>query len=112
MAGLFEAFVRNFYKLEQNTYKCEALKISWQAESLDEESRGYLPRMQTDICLTSQDRKIILDCKYYKDTLQRHWDKSTIHSTHLYQLFAYLRNKEVDPGWETDVSFIRLWKNL
>lgn len=100
MGRLFEAFVRNFYKLEQSRFKSLALKISWHAESLDDESVGYLPEMRTDVCLVSENRKIILDCKYYKEPLQRHWDMFTIRSEHLYQLFSYLKNKEVEPGWE------------
>jgi 5-methylcytosine-specific restriction enzyme subunit McrC len=100
MARLFEAFVRNFYKLEQNKFRSNALRISWHAKSLDEQSVGFLPEMQTDLCLMNENRKIILDCKYYKRALQRHWNRSTLHSAHLYQLYAYLRNKEIEPGWE------------
>jgi 5-methylcytosine-specific restriction enzyme subunit McrC len=101
MNKLFERFARNFYRLEQSTFKPSPLRISWHAESVDEESERYLPEMRTDVCLTSEDRKIILECKYYKEALQINWNKSTIRSAHLYQLYAYLRNKEVEPGWET-----------
>jgi 5-methylcytosine-specific restriction enzyme subunit McrC len=59
-----------------------------------------LPEMRTDICLISQSRKIILDCKYYPDAFQSHWGKPSLHSDHLYQLFAYLKNKEQDQNWE------------
>jgi 5-methylcytosine-specific restriction enzyme subunit McrC len=101
MARLFESFVRNFYQQEQKTYKVRALKIRWQAEGLDAETEAYLPEMQTDVCLISDDRKIILDCKYYRETLQRNRKGNPgLHSGHLYQLFAYLKNKEVDAGWQ------------
>lgn len=100
MARLFEEFVRRFYQIEQKTFEVRAMKIGWQAEAVDEESAGHLPEMRTDVCLIGGDRKIILDCKYYKDSLQRNWGKRTVHSENLYQLYAYLRNKENEKGWE------------
>jgi 5-methylcytosine-specific restriction enzyme subunit McrC len=99
MARLFEAFVRNFYLLEQNTYRVRSMKINWQADALDEESKRYLPEMRTDICLFNEDRKIILECKYYRNALQNNAGKFSLHSPHLYQLFAYLKNKEIELGW-------------
>jgi len=100
MAGLFEAFVRNFYRLEQDELKVMSLKIDWQAR-YDEPTAGLLlPEMRTDVCLVGGRRRVIIECKYYKETLQKNWGKSSVHSQHLYQLFAYLKNKEVDPGWE------------
>jgi 5-methylcytosine-specific restriction enzyme subunit McrC len=100
MAKLFESFVKNFYVLEQNRFRVQSLKIAWQVESDNDPTRGYLPEMKTDVCLISEQRKIILDCKFYRNALQTNWQKQTLHSTHLYQLFAYLRNKEGDDGWE------------
>src|SRR5262245_17085794 len=100
MARLFEAFVRNFYRLEQNVFEVRALKIKWDIDWADEEAKGYLPEMQTDVCLVSEQRKIILDCKYYKETLQQRHGRRSIHSAHLYHLYAYLGNKERDQGWE------------
>jgi len=99
MAKLFESFVRNFYVLEQDRFRVQSLKIAWQVESGTDQAINYLPEMKTDVCLTSQARKIILDCKFYRDALQTNWQKRTLHSAHLYQLFAYLRNKESDDGW-------------
>lgn len=37
-------------------------------------------------------RKIIIDAKYYKEALQKYYDKQKIKSSHLYQLYAYLKN--------------------
>ncbi|MFT4032795.1 MAG: hypothetical protein QM669_10275, partial [Siphonobacter sp.] len=36
--------------------------------------------------------QIILDAKYYTETFQRNFNARKIHSAHLYQLFAYLKN--------------------
>lgn len=100
MGRLFQDFVYNFYKLEQKEFKVEAPRIYWQARPDTAEASEYLPVMQTDVCLIKEDRKIILDCKYYRETLQRSQYKRTVHSGHLYQIFSYVKNKESDEGWE------------
>lgn len=100
MAGLFEEFVRNFYRLQQKVFQVKSLQIKWKAEPLDDSAMNYLPVMQTDVCLIGHTRKIILDCKYYKETLQQNYGKASIHSQNLYQIFSYLKNKESDLGWE------------
>ena len=64
MAALFEAFVLNFYKRELQDYHVSAPFIQWDAEALDESSLDYLPRMETDIVLQSNQRTIIIDTKY------------------------------------------------
>lgn len=95
MSGIFESFIRNFFR-EQLTPKGFDVKpeiIKWDAQS-DEFSLGFLPVMKTDISITSQSRKIIIDTKYYKECFQEYYDKSTIISKHLYQLVAYLENHD------------------
>jgi len=95
MRDLFEAFVRNFYRIEQRAYpvvKKEVIK--WQFKSADESNRRFLPRMETDITLESNHRKIIIDTKYYQKTLVTRFEQGKIHSTNLYQLFSYLMNQE------------------
>jgi 5-methylcytosine-specific restriction enzyme subunit McrC len=58
----------------------------------------FLPLMKTDISITSKDRKIIIDAKYYKECLQEHYNKETIRSSNLYQLFTYVKNAEAQGG--------------
>jgi 5-methylcytosine-specific restriction enzyme subunit McrC len=50
--------------------------------------------MNTDIVLSSPTRQIIIDTKYYHSTLAEHYEKQSLKSENLYQLFAYLRNAE------------------
>ena len=40
--------------------------------SSDEESNQYLPIMQPDIVLESNNRKVVLDTKYYKEALKEY----------------------------------------
>ena len=94
MAYLFEAFIRNFYKRELDGYQVTREDISWDFQALQEDANKYLPIMQTDITIKSADRRIIIDTKYKKETLQHCHDTEKIHSSNLYQLFAYLKNVE------------------
>ncbi|MFD1987429.1 hypothetical protein ACFSOZ_33960 [Mesorhizobium newzealandense] len=92
MAAVFEAFVRNFYRNEQRKYSVEPLHIRWDAELISDDGAGQLPNMRVDVFLRSPQRQLIIDTKYYSDALQTYRGASTFHSSHLYQLFAYLRN--------------------
>ena len=94
MSYVFESFVRNFYKREQSNYSVGREVIDWQFEELAGGDNAFLPKMETDISLVSSNKKIIIDTKYYKETLQSYYDSEKIHSTNLYQLFAYLKNVE------------------
>jgi 5-methylcytosine-specific restriction enzyme subunit McrC len=49
-----------------------------------------LPTMETDITLRSGTRTVVIEAKYYRETLTRRYGKETLHSDNLYQLFAYL----------------------
>ena len=46
--------------------------------------------MQTDILLTIGERTLIIDTKYYAQSMQKHFDKSTIHSHNFFQILAYV----------------------
>lgn len=95
MNQLFEAFVRNFYKLEQIKFSSVRVeRIKWQLIPKDRESEKYIPRMMTDITLENNEQKIIIDAKYYRETLASYYDSEKIHSTNMYQLFSYLLNQE------------------
>ena len=101
MAALFEAFVRKFYSLEQHQYRVRREDIRWDAKPIGNSDINLLPKMQTDITLESPVHKIILDTKYYQETLSRHFKHEKIHSQNLYQMFAYLSNleaKDSDPN--------------
>ena len=97
MSQLFEAFVRNFYKVElSDYYVVKREDIRWQFSSSSSESFQFLPKMETDITLENKNKtsKIIIDTKYYRETMVTNYDKERIHSTNLYQLFSYLINQQ------------------
>ena len=90
MRSLFERFLRNFYKREQRQFRVKRDRIRWNTGAFD--AMGLLPEMLTDLSLVSAKRKIVIDAKFYCETLQTYHGKASVRSGHLYQLFAYLRN--------------------
>lgn len=93
MCGLFEAFLRNFYAIEQKEFKVRRENINWQMSSDDNQNLQFLPLMQTDITLENAKCKIIIDAKFYKETLKTNYGAEKIASVNLYQLFSYLLNQ-------------------
>lgn len=102
MAQVFERFVRNFYKLEQTSYRVDRRTISWVAEPIDEQSEGYLPRMETDICLDSVSghETIVIDTKYYGSALNTRFGSESIHSENLYQIYTYLAQTRLQDSFD------------
>jgi len=94
MAHLFEAFVRNFYRTHASDRyrKIGREQIQWRLKPMKEGSAGWLPKMETDVTLTSDSRKVIIDCKYTAHIFQSHFDSETFRSAHLYQVYSYLAN--------------------
>jgi len=91
MARLFEKFVLEYYKRHHPETKPRAAQIKW--DIIEEETTtNILPGMQTDIMLSVGDRTLIIDTKYYSHTLQSNYNKETIHSNNLYQIFTYIKN--------------------
>jgi 5-methylcytosine-specific restriction enzyme subunit McrC len=95
MNQLFESFIRNFYKIEQQKYKTVKKEtIKWQFDNTENDSYQYLPQMETDITLENDEEKIIIDAKFYRETMTLNYDKERIKSANLYQLFSYLLNQQ------------------
>ena len=93
MSKLYEKFILNYYRKEFVDIKAYSPQIEWQ---LDDDFDDLLPKMQTDITLEYEDKILIIDAKYYSNTMQSHFDTMTIHSHNLYQIFTYVKNKEVE----------------
>lgn len=93
MHRLYERFILEYFRREFPQISANASQIPWQ---LDDESSAMLPVMQTDIMLTYGSKVLIIDAKYYSHTTQIQFDKHTIHSGNLYQIFTYVKNKEAE----------------
>ena len=93
MAILFENFVRTFSRVHTD-FRVRREDIYWRWIAADQVAAGLLPKMQTDISLTSDTRKIIIDCKFTPEATQQHYEAETLRSTHLFQINAYMDNLE------------------
>lgn len=91
MHKLYEKFILNYYKKEYPKLKVHSPQIKWE---LDDDYSHMLPKMQTDIVLSYEDKTLIIDAKYYGKNTQRNRNSQTIHSSNLYQIFTYVKNKE------------------
>jgi 5-methylcytosine-specific restriction enzyme subunit McrC len=95
MNQLYEAFIRNFYKREQFKYEQVGIKqIRWKFEGAKSEDLKFVPIMRTDITLESKTEKIIIDAKYYQETMREYYDNKKINTGNMYQIFSYLLNQE------------------
>lgn len=92
MRRVFEAFVRNLLAREQRTFAVSSPRLAWDAGP--EPGSGMLPGMRLDILLAGAGRHVIIDTKYTVASTQSHYDRESMRSAHLYQLFAYLVNAE------------------
>ncbi len=98
MARLYEKFVLEYYR-QNYTYLSDvrAAKVDWNLVGEQEESMlKFLPEMQTDITLRLNDKVLIIDTKYYGHMLQQQYDKYSLHSGNLYQIFTYVKNMDKD----------------
>ena len=93
MCRLYEKFILEYYRKEYPEITANASQIPWQ---LDDGIGTMLPVMQTDIMLSYEEKVLIIDAKYYAHTMQSRFDTHTLHSSNLYQLFTYVKNKEVE----------------
>ena len=93
MAILFENFVRTFYRIHTD-FQVRREDIYWRWIAGNQVAEGLLPKMQTDISLTSDKRKIIIDCKFTPEATKQHYDAIRLRREHLFQINAYMDNLE------------------
>ena len=94
MCRLYEKFILEYYRKEHyGEFTANASEIDWQ---LDDNQDDMLPSMQSDIMLSNGNRVLIIDAKYYSHSTQVQYEKHTVHSANLYQIFTYVKNKEVE----------------
>lgn len=96
MARLYEKFVLEYYK-RHHSYLSEAraAQVKWNLDAdTDESMIRFLPVMQTDIFLRLKEQILIIDTKYYGKTMQVQFDKATLHSGNVYQIFTYVKNQD------------------
>ncbi len=106
MSHLYEKFLLAYYRRTFPQLSARAAQIPWQ---LDDDMDALLPVMQTDITLSHRDKTLIIDAKYYGRAMQSQYDKSTIRSGHLYQIFTYVKNAAAMKKQPHEVSGMLLY---
>lgn len=106
MHRLFEKFVLEYYRKHYPHFHASAAHIDW---NTDDGVVELLPTMKTDITLEYDGKSLIIDAKYYSRTLQVNslYNSRSIHSGNLYQIFTYVKNKDVSRSG--DVSGVLLY---
>lgn len=97
MCRLYEKFILEYYSRRFSELKVTASQIPW---SVDDGITTMLPVMQSDIHLQKGKTVLIIDAKYYGNTTQIQYDKHTIHSNNMYQIFTYVKNRDYEFGEE------------
>ena len=92
---LYEKFILEYYNKHFPELSVSASQIPW---SVDDGIRTMLPVMQSDIHLQMGNTVLIIDAKYYSHTTQTHYDKHTLHSNNMYQIFTYVKNRDYEFG--------------
>ncbi len=95
MHRLYEKFLLEYYRKEWGSrVRANPAQVSW---ALDDDVRDLLPAMRTDVTLEQGNRVLILDAKFYRSST-RGSDRRTLHSANLYQMFAYVKNRDAGFG--------------
>jgi len=100
MANLFENFVFKYYKKEFKDLKVYKPHIEWYLDNEYENNfnNNLLPTMRTDIVLENKDlestnpKQLIIDTKFYSSILSTYYEKSSLNSGNLYQIYSYVNN--------------------
>lgn len=104
MNKLYEKFILNYYiKHHVSELKPAASEINWMTKG----EKGLLPKMQSDVMLTCNDKRLIIDAKFYSHTTQTNYEKDSFHSHNLYQIFTYVKNEAIN--FDGDVSGMILY---
>lgn len=109
MSHLYEKFLLEYFRREHPELSVSASYIPW---ALDDGFDNDLPIMKSDVTLSKEGRVLVLDAKYYAQTMQKNFNKRTLHSGNLYQIFTYVKNKEAElarAGADRNVSGMLLY---
>lgn len=91
---IYERFVASFYRIHLKDWDVSPQRrLDWHAE----EANPHLPSMIPDLILQSRttEKLVVLDTKFTAASLvENQWGKLVYDSSHLYQMYAYLRSQE------------------
>jgi 5-methylcytosine-specific restriction enzyme subunit McrC len=92
--SIYEHFVKNFYRIHLKNWNVKPQhQLSWHAK----QENSYLPSMKPDLILQDKisGNTIVLDTKFTAESLKENrWGKKVFDSSHLYQIYTYLKSQE------------------
>lgn len=95
MSRLFERFVLEYYLYHHREFNANSDSIKWDITELEGAIIDFLPRMITDITLKKGSQILIIDTKFYTKMTQELYGKHTIHSSNMYQIYSYVKNRDI-----------------
>ena len=109
MGMIFQDFVRNFFRLEQDHFAVKGDQIRFDVDA-DGCGHDLLPVMNTDTSLHDDTRSIIIECKW-TETLQagRGGYKKTLREAHLRQLLTYMAHHKRTLSGSGDLEGLLLY---
>ena len=107
MSSLYEKFLLNYFKKEHPNILNHVPQIDWQ---IDDGIDLLLPKMKTDVTLEYQNKILIIDAKFYSQNTLRNYGKNIHNTSNLYQIFAYVKNKQIElQGNDVEISGMLLY---
>lgn len=95
MPRLYEKFILEYYRQHFPSLHAADKSVPWDIpEDTDPKTIQLLPGMHTDITLNLNGHKLIIDAKYYRQSLVSHMDKQMIRSANIYQIYTYVKNAD------------------
>ena len=108
MSSLYERFLLEYFRLHHPDLSPSAAKVQWDLDGEASSGMEQLPAMYTDITLRRGGRTVIIDAKYYSESMQvSQYGKSSVRSAHIYQIHSYTKNADV--GRDGSVSGMLLY---
>lgn len=104
MCRLYEKFLLEYYRYHYPELGAIAAHINWDIEG---DASSFLPDMKTDVTLSYNEKKLIIDAKYYSNIYQNNYNSSSFHNGNFYQIFAYVKN--MDKKQDGSVSGLLLY---
>jgi 5-methylcytosine-specific restriction enzyme subunit McrC len=94
MFRLYEKFVLAYYVRHHPEFQPRSAFIDWDIDQSG--AHAHLPLMKSDICLKHGEKKLIIDTKYYRQTMREHpfYNKPKFIADNLYQIYAYVKNSD------------------
>ncbi len=95
MSRLYEKFLLEYYKKEFAALSVSSPRIPWGIDGVGADD-PFLPSMMTDVTLSTPERTLIIDAKYYSKTIQNRYGNPKLFSGNLYQIFTYVKNMDFE----------------